>query len=161
MALLFTLPFQDVSSNGTTGNWMTVAGIIAANTAGYRGALRAITVTPAEVPVDDNLDCAIWRTNNAGAGTPGSSPTPVKKDPNSRASIMTAGLNYPNGSEPSTFETTAAMNFAVNGRGGYTMAWSFDDAIKWGINQTICLRIQPVGYSTVIIVSGVLEFEEW
>jgi hypothetical protein len=161
MGLLFTLPFQNVSSNATSTNTMTVAGIIAANTAGYRGALRAITVTPDGVPVDDNLDCAIWRTNNAGAGTAGSSPTPVKKDPGSRASIMTAGLTYANGFEPSTFETTAAHYFAVNGRGGYMFAWSFDDAIKWGINQTLCLRILPIGYSAAILVSGVLEYEEW
>lgn len=161
MGRFFTLPFQDVLTSAAAGTWFSIAGLITANTAGHRARLRKISVTPggALAAQDVNVNLMLIRTNNATAGTPGSSPTPTKIDPNSLASILTAGVNY-GASEPTTFETTALSIVGINGRGGWVEAWGEADAFKWGQNQTLVLRATP-GVATAVTLSGYLEYEEW
>ena len=74
------------------------------------------TVAPADV--QHQAKCAF--SSNAGAGTPGASPTPEKMDQAQNATQLTAGTGY--SAEPTTYNTNVFTLFACNQRGG--MRWS-------------------------------------
>lgn len=157
----YRLTFNDVALSSSADTFRTLLGIIAANTAGYRGRLYAFAIGPSDdTPVDENACVRVNRTGNSTAGTPASSPTPAKTDPNSRASIMTAGRDYASG-EPTTYETEPLINVDFNLRAGF--AWKEadpDKMIKFGPNQTLGLLAAP-RVAAARKVSGWLEYEEY
>lgn len=156
----YRLTFNDLALSSSADAFKTLLGIVAANTAGYRGRLCAFVIGHSDdAPVDENACVRINRTSNAGAGTPGATPTPAKVDPNSRASIMTAGRDY--SAEPTTYETEPLVNVDFNLRAGF--AWKESDPdkmIKFGINQTLGLLAAP-RTANARRVSGWLEYEEY
>lgn len=141
MAREFSLRTQ--GATGSSANtFKTMLAIICANTAGHRGELRWISIGGGGgAPQDYQARLRINRTSNAGAGTPGSSPTPAKMDPNSLASILTAGDLY--SAEPTTYETVPLYEVGFNSRGGHSFSWPVGRGIKFGINQTLGILVAP------------------
>jgi len=159
--MIFRLPFNDLASGSSADAFKTLAAVIAANTTGHRGRLLAFSIGPADdAPVDENACVRINRTNNAGAGTAGSSPTLAKNDPGSRASVFTAGRDY--SAEPTTYETEPLVNQDFNLRGGYAWKWNgdFKTQIVFGINQTLGLLVAP-RTANARRFSGWIEVEEY
>jgi len=156
----YTLTFTDVPTGVVADTFKTIAAIIAANTTGHRARIRSLQVGPADdAPAD--LQCAmrLERTNNATAGTPGSSVTAAniaKKDTGALDCLMTGGRNY--SAEPTTFETEAQWQLDFNARGGFVKEWEADMAPKFGPNQTLCVRAAP-RTTTAVRISGSIEFE--
>ena len=74
------------------------------------------SVAPADV--QHQAKCAFL--SNAGAGTPGASPTPEKMNQAGAASALTAGTGY--SAESTTYNTNVFTLFSFNQRGG--MRWS-------------------------------------
>lgn len=156
----YRLTFNDLALSSSADAFKTLLGIIAANTAGYRGRLYYISIGPSDdAPVDENACVRVNRTNNAGAGTAGAAPTPAKNDPGSRASIMTAGRDY--SGEPTTYETEPLINQDFNLRSGFVW-WKHDpnQMIYFGINQTLGLLVAP-RTANARRVSGFVEWEEY
>jgi hypothetical protein len=101
----------------------------------------------------------LQRTNNATAGTAGSTISTVnmpKKDSASIDSLMTGGLNY--SVEPTTFDANPLYDAALNDRNGLVKEWDELAAPVVNQNQTMCLRAAPTE-AVASIVSGTIEFE--
>ena len=136
----------DAGSTGAVANtFKTMLALIAANTAGYRARLFRLEVGPGEAPQDESFSLKLWRTNNATAGTPGSTVTAAnmpKFDSLSRDSIISGGLLY--SAEPTTFDNQPLLQQDFNFRGGFL--WETDDPnkmFKFGLNQTLCVLAAP------------------
>jgi hypothetical protein len=112
--------FVGFSAFGTTTANKTSTKIIGASAKKFEAieheASGAGTVSPADV--QHQAKAAFL--SNAGAGTPGASPTPEKMDQASNASLLTAGVSY--SAEPTTYNTNVFTLFSFNQRGG--MRWS-------------------------------------
>jgi len=94
------------------------------------GFFGAGTVAPADVEHSINTGFL----SNAGAGTPGSSPTPEKADQASNASQLTAGTAY--SAEPTTYNTNVFQLMSFNQRGGMRWAVPQGEGFKTDGGQT-------------------------
>ena len=156
----YSVTAESIATGAVANTFTTLLGIIAANTAGYRGRLRKLKVTPSgEAAQDVNVLVRLSKTNNAGAGTCTACTTSIKpKDANSRDSIMTGGKNYT--VEPTTVDTPHFSLVAINGRGGWAESWDVTDAPCWGKNETLIVQCAP-GTAAAVKVSITAEWEEY
>jgi len=140
--MFYAVTATKVASGAVADTFKTLAAAIAADTAGHRARLRSLFVGPADqTPQDKNVCVRLIRTNNATAGTPGSSPTPTQLDPDSRASVLTAGTNY--SAEPTALESTPCFAADFNLRGGLLKEWDEEDAPVIQRKQTMCVQAAP------------------
>jgi hypothetical protein len=157
----FVVPFDNVATGAAADTYKTMAAIRVADTAGHRVRLRALHVGPADdAPVDKCLAIKISRVADVSAGGAGTSTavTPAKKDVASTAALASAGKNYT--VEPTTYETEALWQGAINSRGAISMVWSADDAPVVGQDALVGVLMAPRD-AAAVTVSGSLEFEEF
>ena len=138
----YAVTATNVASGAVADTFKTLAAVIAADTAGHRARLVSLAAgTADDTPQDKNVCVRLIRTDNTAAGTPGSSPTPAKLDTDSRASVLTAGINY--SAEPTSLESTPVFAVDFNLRGGLLKEWAPDDAPVLNKNQTLCVQAAP------------------
>jgi hypothetical protein len=156
----YSLPFNNISTGAVADTFKSIAALIVANTVGHRARIRKLTVGFADdAPADRNVSIRLHRTNNATAGTAGSTITTAampKKDSNSIDSLMSAGLNY--SAEPTTFETHPVWQDELNDRNGLVVEWDEEQAPKVTQNQTMGFTAAPRA-AFASILSGTVEFE--
>lgn len=146
--------------------YRTIAAIrLPANTPpiGVRARITQISLgfaqdAPADIPIGVKL-VRIADVSAGGAGTPGLSGTLTMKDPASLQNNfgITAGLNYT--AEPTAYETGPLWAIDINDRNAVIKEWIMDDEKPKVIeDQIIGLLVAP-RTSTVVEVSGCIEFE--
>lgn len=112
--------FVGFSAFGTTTSNKTSSKIIGASAKRFEMVEHEASGAGTVAPADVQHQAKAAFLSNAGAGTPGSSPTPEKVDQASSASQLTAGVAY--SAEPTTYNTNVFTLFSFNQRGG--MRWS-------------------------------------
>ena len=112
----------------------TAAKIIGAATKRFECVEIIMTGSGITAAADTQHECKAAALSNAGAGTPGASPTPSKADQASQASYLTAGTSY--SAEPTTYETNVFPIFGFNQRGGLRWAVPQGEGYKIDGGQT-------------------------
>ena len=157
----FSVNFDNLASGASADTFATIAALIAADTLGHRCRLRALTLGPADdAPVDLNLAVQIKRVDDVsggGAGTKGSSPTPMPLDSESRAAVITAGTGYT--VEPTTYGDPL-FQADMNRRNTILKEWSEEAAPVIHRDQLLGLLVAP-RTAAAAVISGCLEFEEF
>lgn len=152
---------SDVVSGAVADTFKTLMALIVANTAGHRLRLRSLSVGPSDdTPLDLPVAVRVNRTNNAAAGTVGSSQTTAqvaKTDPDSRDALSTVGLSY--SAEPTTYEAYPQFQMDFNLRGGFIKEWSAEDAPRAKQNQTLGILVAPRTAAAVRVTISA-EFED-
>lgn len=121
---IYTITADNVTLNSTANTLRTIAAVVGSSTNLARIKHIVIALTNA-APIDHQIEVDIAKTNNAGAGTPASTPTPSKADADSRAAGMTAGVDYVSG-EPTTYSDPLVRD-GFNSRGRYE--WRQDPSL--------------------------------
>lgn len=157
----YSLPFENVATSAVADTIKTLAALIGNVTlAGTRARIRALTIGFADDgPADRNVNLRLQRTNNASAGTAGTSVTAAnmpQKDTGSIISLLAGAANY--SVEPTTFEANPIWSDELNDRNGLIKEWDPDEAPKIIGIQTMCLRAAPRA-AFVSSLSGAIEFE--
>ncbi len=116
----YSVAFSDFTTS--TSN-KTAAKIIGAAGKSFEVVEVIMTGSGITAPADTQHSCKVAFLSNAGAGTPGSSPTPTKNYQDANASQLTAGVAY--SAEPTTYETNVFVLFGFNQRGG----------LRWAVPQ--------------------------
>lgn len=155
----YRVSFSALTSNGGANVFRTFVGLIAG--AAKRGKLVSIDIGPAgEAPQDLDVSLRISTTNQAGAGTPASAPTPLAVDPgNPLVSVMTTGIDYTAGEPTTVHATPHELEVGFNSRGGYSKRFDDVDAPRWGASQTLVIQIAP-GTGAAVKMSGTVVWEE-
>ncbi|RME36530.1 MAG: hypothetical protein D6788_11370 [Planctomycetota bacterium] len=163
MSTLFNVPFDDIATGTSDGVYKTIAAIINPDTAGARFLLREIDIYPNDdAPPDTQVRIAVKRILDVSAGTAGTAGTTIagtaipKLDPNSIDASQTAKLDY--SVEPTTYETNAVFQAAMNSRGGFQKPFDDETAVRVLRDQHLGLLAAPNG-STQVRLSGSLLFE--
>lgn len=152
------LTAKDVATGAVLNTFKTLMGVIAG--AAKRGRLISIDIAPSgEAAQDVNVGLRISTTNQAGAGTPTTSPSPQAVDPgNPLVSGMTCGVDY--SVEPTTVHATPhEFECAFNGRGGFAKRWDESDAPRWGASQTLVIQAAP-GAAVAVKTTTTIVWEE-
>ena len=162
MGLRFTVPFSNVASGAVADTFVTLAAIVAGDTAGTRARLRSLQIGPADdAPQSIDLAVRVNRIDDlsgGSAGTPGATPTPAQKDSLSRAAVCTAGTAY--SGEPSTYLTVPLWEVGMNAMNSLIKEWGEEDAPVANRDQVLGLLVAPRS-AVAATLSGVLEFEEF
>src|SRR5712671_1841008 len=107
------------SSFATTTSVKTAAKAIGASGKQFEVIEVAMYGDGVTAPASIQHNCLVGFLSNAGAGTPGASPTPSKRSQASAASGLTAGTKY--SAEPTTYLANDSL-FGFNQLGGYRWA---------------------------------------
>lgn len=155
---LYRVTAYDVATGAVVDTFKTMLALISANTDGHRGELLLLSVSGAgSDPQDIQVSIRAARTNNAGAGTK-TSVTPTSVDPDSLATIITAGKNY--SVEPTTYESEYLIEASFNARAGFFWSAQEGRGIKWKKNQTLGILCTP-GTATATTVDLTAEFSQY
>ena len=112
--------FVGFSAFGTTTSNKTSTKVIGASGKRFEVVEHECSGAGSVAPADVQHQAKAAFLSNAGAGTPGASPTPEKMDQAQNATQLTAGTGY--SAEPTTYNTNVFTLFSFNQRGG--MRWS-------------------------------------
>lgn len=156
----FSINFDDVATGAVADAVKTIAGLRAADTLGYRFRLRSIQIGPSDdAPTDLNVGLQLKRVDDVSAGGTGTSTatTPVPRDAESRASIITAGANYT--VEPTVYGDPL-WQIELNRRNSMIKEWSAEEAPVFHRDQQAGLLALP-RTGAAANLSGSLEFEEF
>jgi hypothetical protein len=154
----YAVTAYDVATGAVVDTFKTMLSMISANTDGHRGELQFFSVCGAGGdPQDIQVTCRINRTNNATAGT-STAVTPTSLDPDSLATVITSGKNY--SVEPTTYESSFALEAAFNARAGFTWSAPRGMGIKWKKNQTLAILCTP-GTATATTLNLTAHFEQY
>jgi hypothetical protein len=143
--VIYSLTAEDVDTGAVADTFTTMLALIAGATAGHRGRLLQLTVTPAgNAPADLNIACQVNKTDQTTAGTPGATTTSAnipRGDPAQRDSIMSGADEY--SVEPTNYDTKASWAADFNLRGGLDHAWAPGEGPAWGPSETLGIRLAP------------------
>lgn len=157
----FSVPFSNVATGAVADTFTTIAGLLAADTAGYRCRLRSIQVGPGDdAPADLNVALRINRVNDVSGGGAGTATavTPQPKDSECRAAVIAGKHTYT--VEPTTYETVPIWDCDMNRRNTIIKEWAADDAPVINRDQLLGLQAAP-RTAAAATLSGTLEFEEF
>jgi hypothetical protein len=141
----FSLNTAAFASSASANAFLTAAMIIGA--AGKRARLVHLHVSCAgETAHDEPMRVRVGKTNQAGAGTAGASPTPKPTDSAAGvASVLTCGTAY--SAEPTTYDTITTTGCfweaGFNGRGFLTQNWMPEYAPVINGAQSLGILIAP------------------
>lgn len=156
----YSVPFSDLPSGAVADAYVTLAALVAADTAGYRCRLRSLTVGPADnAPADLNVSVALKRVDDVSAGGAGTATavTATTKDSLSRAAVIAGAKGH--SVEPTTYGTVL-WECDLNLRNSVIKEWGPDDAPVISRDQLLGLLAAP-RTAAAARLSGVLEFEEF
>ncbi len=154
----YVVQVQDVASAAVVGTFRTLIAIIGAS--GKRMRVLGIrVVATGEAAADAQMKCELNQTNQAGAGTPATSPTPKQMDSGSAASIFTAGTDYTT-AEPTTYDTIPFFAGGANTRGVINKEWGRDEAPVLTGAKTMGLRVAP-GDAAAHKMTAWIHYEEF
>lgn len=161
----YTIRFDDIDTGAVADAYVSLVGLVAANTAGFRFRLTEIAIGPSEAaPVDLNVGIQILRTVSIAAGGLGTGGTAIaanamgKLDPLSADGNITGRTGYTG--EPTVFETSPLLQMGMNLRSGLFLPFA-------GGNRRICEKDQEMTLAvcprTAVLraLSGHLTFEEF
>jgi len=161
----FVLPIQNLDTGAVADTYVTLAALIAADTAGHRCRLRAICVGPSDdAPDDKNCSVQVIRIADVSAGTAGTKTNVTaaampRPDSGQRDGVITGGLDYT--VEPTTYETYPLWQMDFNIRSGFLKEWpDVDAAPQISRDQLLGFRFAPRA-AAAVTVSGTIEFEEF
>ncbi len=139
----FSVTATNVATGEVADTFKTMLAVIAGDTAGYRGALRKLTIGPSDdEPKDLNVAVKLCRIDDLSAGNAGTKTavTPVQKDSLSRAAVLSGGKNYTG--EPDTYGNPI-WEVDMNRRATIVMEWDEEQAPVINRDQLLGLLAAP------------------
>lgn len=166
MGLIYTLNFEDIAGSAVKDEYLTVAAIIAADTAGHQARLLRIWLGPADdIPEDHtlNVEVGLLDVSAGSAGAPTTSVTGAQMHKARRLaldSLITGGIRYGGANEPSDYTTLPVLHRGgFNTRGVYDFTWHNVDSRPEIPRDHLCgLRIAPRAAKQLRVTGG-MEFE--
>ena len=156
----YSVTGTDMQTSAVADTYETMLALIAADTAGHRARLLSLAVGIADdAPGDLQLAVSLQRVDDVsagGVGTPGASPTPVPKDSQAIASVVTAG-DGPYTAEPTTYGDPI-WEIELNRRDGFIKEWAPEDAPIINRDQLLGVLCAPrTGAACQVTIT--MEFE--